>query len=531
MKNLTPVTLLSDFYKLSHSAQYPKGTTKVYSTWTPRSAKFAPYAEDGVIVFGLQYFIKEYLIERFNTEFFSRPLEELKAEYIRFVTHTLGSQYSDFSRYENLHNLGYLPIEIKALDEGTKSSIRVPILTIENTKPEFFWLTNYLETIMSATLWTPIQSATLAYNYRKVLDEYAIKTTGSTDEVDFQAHDFSFRGMSSEQSAMTSGAGHLTSFIGSDSIVSGIFMEEYYNANVENELVLASIPATEHSVMCSYGQENEENLLKHLMTEVYPSGFFSVVSDTWDFFKLVSEYLPRLKDIIMSRDGRVVIRPDSGDPVKIITGNSDYIVKNREELSAIHLEQNMTVYIVEEDKYFKLVAKDLVEIEPTVEVKGLIKSLYDIFGGIVNDLGYKILDSHIGAIYGDSITLERAKIISKRLEKAGFATTNIVYGVGSFSYQYNTRDTLGQAIKATYAIVDGEERLLFKDPITDDGTKRSQRGMVSVTKTETGTTFKDGLTSKDKKDLDKSILKTVFKNGDLLIEHSLKEIRQRIAEQ
>lgn len=489
--NNTPITLLADFYKLSHRKQYPKGTTKVYSTLTPRSNKYAPYSDE-IVWFGLQYFIKEYLIDRFNKDFFSKPKDEVISEYSRLVEFSLGKEYAETKHIKELHDLGYLPIKISTLPEGSLVPMRVPVMTIENTHDDFFWLTNFLETILSTSIWLPTTSATLAYSYRKVLNDYAIKTTGSTSGVEFQGHDFSMRGMSSEQSATVSGAGHLLSFKGTDTIPSILFLEKYYNGNIEKSLIGASIPATEHSVMCSYGQENEKDLLTHLLTEVYPTGLFSAVCDTWDFWKLVSEYLPELKETIMSRNGKLVIRPDSGNPVDIICGT-----------------------VLNGGK--------------TPEEKGLVEVLYEIFGGQINELGFKVLDSHIGAIYGDSITLEIAKEICEKLYKKGFATTNVVFGIGSYSYQYATRDTFGFAVKATYAIVNNEERMLFKDPKTDSGIKKSQKGLVVVNKDDNGKFFfEDNFIDNDEYKSKTNLLETVFVNGKLIKETSLDEIRTKL---
>ena len=505
---ITPIYLSADFYKLSHREQYPQGTTTVYSTLTPRSNKYAPWSDE-VVFFGLQYFIKEYLIDRFNKEFFEVPIDDVVALYTSFIQNTLGKETVEVDHLVKLHELGYLPLKIKALPEGTLAPMRCPVMTIENTHPDFFWLTNFIETILSTTIWQPITSATLAYQYRKVLDDYALKTTGSTDGVEFQGHDFSLRGMSSEQSGMASGMGHLTSFQGTDTIPAIFGVHKYYNAPLDFTTG-ASISATEHSVMCAYGQTDELELFKHLLVDVYPTGLFSVVSDTWDFWKVVTEYLPALKDIIMNRDGKLVIRPDSGDPVDIVTGTS--------------ANGN------------------------TPEEKGLIECLWDIFGGTINDQGYKVLDPHIGAIYGDSINLDRAKAISERLEQKGFATTNIVYGIGSFSYQYHTRDTFGFAVKATAATVNGEERMLFKDPKTDDGTKRSQRGRVVVARksdvlaenpdfdftkltgnqSDNNLLWKDGLYEAEEHYSDWDALQPVFLNGRLLVDESLETIRKRI---
>lgn len=489
--NNTPITLLADFYKLSHRKQYPQGTTKVYSTLTPRSNKYAPYSDE-IVWFGLQYFIKEYLIDRFNKDFFSKPKDEVISEYSRLVEFSLGKQYAETKHIEELHDLGYLPIKISTLPEGSLVPMRVPVMTIENTHDDFFWLTNFLETILSTSIWLPTTSATLAYSYRKVLNDYAIKTTGSTSGVEFQGHDFSMRGMSSEQSATVSGAGHLLSFKGTDTIPSILFLEKYYNGNIEKSLIGASIPATEHSVMCSYGQENEKDLLTHLLTEVYPTGLFSAVCDTWDFWKLVSEYLPELKETIISRDGKLVIRPDSGNPVDIICGT-----------------------VLTGGK--------------TPEEKGLVEVLYEIFGGQINELGFKVLDSHIGAIYGDSITLEIAKEICEKLYKKGFATTNVVFGIGSYSYQYATRDTFGFAVKATYAVVNNEERMLFKDPKTDSGIKKSQKGLVVVNKDDNGKFFfEDNFVDNDEYKSKTNLLETVFVNGKLIKETALNEIRTKL---
>lgn len=489
--NNTPITLLADFYKLSHRKQYPQGTTKVYSTLTPRSNKYAPYSDE-IVWFGLQYFIKEYLIDRFNKDFFSKPKDEVISEYSRLVEFSLGKQYAETKHIEELHDLGYLPIKISTLPEGSLVPMRVPVMTIENTHDDFFWLTNFLETILSTSIWLPTTSATLAYSYRKVLNDYAIKTTGNTSGVEFQGHDFSMRGMSSEQSATVSGAGHLLSFKGTDTIPSILFLEKYYNGNIEKSLIGASIPATEHSVMCSYGQENEKDLLTHLLTEVYPTGLFSAVCDTWDFWKLVSEYLPELKETIMARNGKLVIRPDSGNPVDIICGT-----------------------VLNGGK--------------TPEEKGLVEVLYEIFGGQINELGFKVLDSHIGAIYGDSITLEIAKEICEKLYKKGFATTNVVFGIGSYSYQYATRDTFGFAVKATYAIVNNEERMLFKDPKTDSGIKKSQKGLVIVNKYDNGKFFfEDNFVDNDEYKSKTNLLETVFVNGELIKKTSLDEIRTKL---
>ncbi|MDS7057086.1 nicotinate phosphoribosyltransferase [Klebsiella pneumoniae] len=566
-KFIYPSTLLCDFYKVSHRVQYPENTQVIYSTFTPRSNKYFPVA-DKVVFFGLQAFIKKFLIDHFNTYFFRRSKADVIAEYERYIHYTLGVENVDTKHIKELWELGHLPIEIKALKEGTLAPIKTPVLTIENTDDNFFWVTNYIETIISNEIWLPMTSATIAYEYRKLLDEYALQTVGNTDGVEFQGHDFSMRGMSSFDASKASGAGHLLSFVGTDTIPAIMYHEEFYKANIENELVGTSIPATEHSVMCAYGDTNEFELFKRLITQIYPNGFFSVVSDTWDFWKVVGEYLPKLKNEIMERDGRVVIRPDSGDPVDILCGKhfedltGDRWAKTLEEAKDTFYEMMMEdlrdrtphgeygeTNIVDrfkyEGKYYEMEIeveydrydkqyyfiyedrlKKFEEFEPTLQDLGLIECLWNIFGGTITEKGYRLLDTHIGAIYGDSITLERARKIVHRLERKGFASLNVVFGIGSFTYQYNTRDTFGFACKATYAVVDGEERMLFKDPKTDDGTKKSQRGRVHVHYNHEGEiTFKDGLT-KGMAIKTPDLLEVVFRNSELVREQSLSEIRE-----
>lgn len=488
--------LLSDFYKFNHIDQYPEGTEYIYSPFTPRSNKYMPKTK-GAVVFGIQAFVQRYLIDNFNDTFFNVPKEEAISSYKRMTKYALGKE-SDATHLEELHDLGYLPIRLRALPEGTLAPIRVPILTIENTHPKFFWLTNFIETKLTSSVWQAITSATIANIYREVLDKHAMKTVGNTDFVDFSGHDFSMRGMSSIETGAMSGAGHLLSFKGTDTVPAILFLEEFYKANIEKEVVGMSIPATEHSVMCSYGNASELELFKHLINDVYPTGPFSVVSDTWDFWKVVGEYLPALKEDIMKRDGKVVIRPDSGNPVDIICGTS---------------------------------TDTLVGYERSLEEKGLIESLWDIFGGTINSQGYKELDTHIGAIYGDSITIERADSICEKLAAKGFASNNVVFGIGAYSYQMNTRDSLSLAIKATAATVNGEERLLFKDPKTDDGTKRSQRGRVIVHHDKLGNIVtSDGFNREEHESLLESVdlMEDVFLDGKLLRSHSLEEVRNNL---
>ncbi|MCC9017541.1 nicotinate phosphoribosyltransferase [Flavobacterium lipolyticum] len=480
--------LLTDGYKVDHRRQYPDGTTLVYSNWTPRKSRIEGLEE--VVFFGLQYFIKKYIIHDFEADFFKRPKEEVVKKYARRINNYLGENQVGTKHIEDLHDLGYIPMVFKALPEGVSVPLRVPMFTMYNTLPEFFWLTNYFETLLSAVVWLPCNSATIAKEYRKVLDKFAHETASVPEFVDWQAHDFSMRGMGGIEAAITSAAGHLLSFTGSDTIPVIDFFEEYYNANSDTELIAGSVAATEHSVMCMGTTEGECETFKRLVTEVYPKGIVSIVSDTWDLWKVLIDYLPRLKEEIIAREGKVVIRPDSGDPVDIICGNPNG--------------------------------------KTAEEKKGVIELLWDVFGGTVNAKGYKELIPQIGAIYGDSITVARATQICERLKEKGFASTNVVLGIGSFTYQYNTRDTFGFAMKATYGEVNGEGRAIFKDPITDDGTKKSAKGLMKIDLIDGVYHLTDNVSWEEEK---QGELKEVFRDGKLLTEQSLADIRFRVKSQ
>lgn len=480
--------LLTDGYKVDHRRQYPEHTTLVYSNWTPRKSRYEEI--DHVVLFGLQYFIKKYIIEEFDKNFFSQPKEEVLKKYARRINNYLGENLVGTAHIDALHDLGYIPMVFKSLPEGSKVPLRIPMFTMYNTLPEFFWLTNYFETLLSAVVWLPCNSATLALQYHGILDRAAAETSSVPEFVNWQGHDFSMRGMGGIEAAVTSAAGHLLSFTGTDTIPAIDFLEEYYNANSDEELIGGSVAATEHSVMCMGTNTGELETFKRLILEVYPKGIVSIVSDTWDLWKVLTEYLPQLKNEIINREGKVVIRPDSGDPVDIICGNPNGKDEN--------------------------------------ERKGVIELLWDVFGGTVNAKGFKELVPQIGAIYGDSINLERASQICARLKAKGFSSTNVVLGIGSFTYQYNTRDTFGFAMKATYGEVNGEGREIFKDPITDDGTKKSAKGLLQIFKDADGEyQLKDQCTWEEER---KGELKEVFRDGKLLIDQSLAEIRDRIRE-
>jgi len=481
---------LTDGYKTGHHKMYPEGTSVVYSNWTPRSNKYAPKGCEKVVSFGQQLVFK-WIVDEFNENFFSKSKEEVCGEIKRELSTYLGCDY-DVSHFEKLHDLGFLPIIVKSIKEGVEVPIGVPMLTVRNTHG-MGWVTNFLETIISNMLWQPMTSATIAKLYNRILTKWALATDeNNIGFVVWQGHDFSMRGMGGLTSDILSGLGHATSFLGSDSLPVIPSARKYY---VEEGFVVGSVNATEHSVMCAGSKESEIDTFKRLM-DTFPEGVLSIVSDTWDLWKVCTEYLPSLKDQILSRNGKLVIRPDSGDPVDILCGtyqshHGDFSTRS------------------------------------TPESKGLIELLWAVFGGAINEQGYKVLDGHIGAIYGDSITPERAEQICSRLAAKKFASTNVVLGIGSYTYQYNTRDTFGFAIKSTYVEVNGEGIEIFKDPITDDGTKKSAKGLLGV--------YYDDYMNLQLHDMvDKIVessgeLQVIFEDGEFKNQTTLTEIRARLA--
>jgi nicotinamide phosphoribosyltransferase len=480
-----------DFYKTDHRRQYPEGTTEVYANFTPRYCHLAKMGEKfdkKVVFFGLQYFITDFLINTWNNGFFTKSKEYVLYEYKNRMDLSLGKDAIGVEHIAALHELGYLPIKIKALPEGTRVPIGVPILTIVNTHPDFFWLTNYLETIISCYLWKPITSATIAYEYKKLLTHFAHKTGTPLDFVKYQAHDFSFRGMSGPQDATLSGAAHLTSFYGTDTVCAIDLINQYYSGDYCSGVIGCSVPATEHSVMCMGSKDGELGTFRRLVTEIYPKGIISIVSDTWDFWKVITDYAVQLRLEILAREGKVVFRPDSGDPVKIICGDPD---------APVGSPQNY----------------------------GAVQCLSAIFGCSYTSTGHKIMNPKVGLIYGDSITLDRAEKILRGLEAKGFASGNIVFGVGSYTYQYVTRDTFGFAMKATSGIVNGERREIFKDPVTDNGGKRSAKGLLRVER-EGGSLVLHNQQSEIQEQ--QGLLECVFLNGHTMQTTSIMEIRDRL---
>jgi len=532
---------LTDGYKTSHKKMLAPGTTKIYGTWIPRSTKHAPKSITKIVSFGQQLTWK-YIHDVFEEHFFfterrketlklSNPnFESLKREALQFTKDMslyLGMEY-DGKHFEELWDLGYLPIKVKSLPEGIETNPNIPHMTFVNTVDGFAWLTLYLETIVSNLAWKSSTAATIAKLYRRQAEEWVMKTDPSNMWlVDYMCHNFSARGNSGPMDMIMVALGHDTSFRGDDTIAAIPAARYFYN-EPEDEVIINSVNASEHSCSCTKIFTVGEQQMIADWLELFPTGILSIVADTFDLWKLITEYLPANKDAIMARDGKLVIRPDSGDPVDIICGKN----------SGIKGFLNCTFKEAKELGFENIGNSE-------AEFKGVIELLWDIFGGTVNEQGYKVLDPHIGAIYGDSITPERQVQIYQRLAAKGFAATNIVLGIGSFTYQYNTRDTLGFAAKGAWFEIEendidtsGMNEIkvkksynIYKDPVTDDGTKKSLKGLLRVDYVnDYGQKYPEIKVFTKQTPLQEStgLLQVIYEDGIFYNETTFKEIRKRL---
>ena len=375
--------LLKDFYKAVHSEMLNPGMTKSVSYYTPRKSRVNRWPK--VVNFGLQMFIKNWLIDEFNENFFNRPEDEVVAEYKRVLDNAMGKDIYDINKVRKLYKLGYLPIEIISIPEGVEVPMRCPIFGITNTHDEFAWLPQALESLISAEVWYPMITATVGHTYRQIVDKYYDLTCDDNIPHRRALGNFDFRGDMGVDAALKAAAGWLMSFVNTATVPAIPFMEQMYNCDCTKEEVGFGAVSTEHFVMCSNfaADGDERTFLKRLLTELYPNTSFSCVCDSYDYWNVVENILPSLKDEIMTHNGCFLVRGDSGDCVDVVT---------------------KTVF-----------------------------KLWELFGGTVNTKGYKVLDPHVKALYGDSITVERAEKIYQILMENGFAASNVSLGVGSFS--------------------------------------------------------------------------------------------------
>lgn len=484
--NINPM-LLIDFYKAVHAEMLSAKITKSVSYFTPRMSRVRMWNK--VVMFGLQGFVKTYLIDYFNERFFERPIDEVISEYERIMDASLGKGVYGLQKIKDLHTLGYLPIEIWALPEGTKVPMHVPMFCITNTHDDFAWLPQALESLISAEAWHPMLAATVGATYRDIVNKFYDETCDDSVSRNKALGSFDFRGEECTDSAIKAAAGWCLSFVNTATVPVIPYLEKLYNCDCTKESVAFGSPSTEHAVMCSnYAVDGDEiTLLKRLLTEIYPDTSFSAVLDSYDYWNVIDNVLPQIKPEIMTHNGCMLMRGDSGDCIEVVT---------------------KTVF-----------------------------KLWDEFGGTINSKGYKVLDPHVKAIYGDSITIQRCERIYEILKDNGFAASNVALGVGSFSFQCVeedgilkpfTRDTFSSCIKATYCEIDHKPYPIFKNP-KEGGFKKSQKGCCLVYKDDSGELcYKDEYTWKEASCNSKQELKAIFRNSELLIDDSLANIRNRL---
>lgn len=476
------VLLLSDTYKQVHDRMYPDGLTQLVSYWTPRKSMFKHI--DRMVFFGMQEFIFKYLVEAFN-EFFSTDWFIIEREYRNYMDDQIGRKNYDIQKIHDLHELGYVPLHIRALPEGTLVDMGVPCIEISNTHPDFAWLVQWIECILQVELWKMCCHATIGHEYYKVAKHYYGKTTDGADPAMAMA-DFGMRGMSCLDEAARASASWMLSFNKTSTIPALKYLDYYYDRDKCKEKIGIGAVSTEHSVMgANYAVDGDEiTFIKKLLTELYPDTSFSMVSDTYDYWNLVDNLLPQCREEIMNHNGKLLIRPDSGDIVEI-------------------------------------------------SVK-TVQKLWDMFGGSVNEKGYKELDPHIGIIYGDGCTLDRVKEIWRQLGELGFAANCITFGVGAFCFTalnedgkmvVLTRDTFGIAMKATYGVINGKEYFIYKDPKTDtDHLKKSHKGCCRVYREDGRLKCEDELCGLSYD----TLLQTVFYDGHVMKRETIEDIRKRL---
>ncbi len=480
-----------DFYKAGHVKQYRKGLKKIFVNMTPRGTRIP--GQRHVVTMNQQFYVKDYLQHQFNEFFFKVPRAQVLAEYRELLTECLGDQQPDVSHIDELHKLGHLPIDIWAVPDGTAVGLNVPLMVMTNTRDQEFWLPNYLEDLTSVAQWIGCTSATKAQRMRAIMTSYAIQA-GERDlsYIDYQGHDFSMRGMEGLEGCILSGMGHLTSFRGTDTVPAIKAIRKYYHTPLGQ--IGGSVPATEHSVVCAGGHDGEFETFRRLICDIYPTGILSLVSDTWDLWRVLTDYIPRLREQILARNGKIVIRPDSGDPVDIVCGD-----------------------------------KSAPTDSPAYQ--GALRLLAQALGVEDSGMGRLPVIRNAAVIYGDSITEERCDAILNRcINELGLSPRNVVFGIGSYTYQAVTRDTHNFALKAT-GVIDEHDNVLdiFKAPVTDTSCKRSHRGIPCVYESEFGNVFNCVTEGNDPSMLDKCGFEKIFSDGTVLVDRTFGEVRENAA--
>ncbi|WNL50713.1 nicotinamide phosphoribosyltransferase [Ruegeria phage RpAliso] len=460
LTGLNPIFTV-DSYKTSHFNQYPAGATRVSSYIEARGGRF-----DEVVFFGLQAFIKAYLLTPITADDVNAAAETFASHGVPFYKEGWMQVVNGFG--------GYLPVTIEALPEGTVTKTRVPQVQI-TCAPGFWWLTSYLETALLRAVWYPSTVATLSREAKKVIVAGLEKTADNLDGLPFKLHDFGARGATSAEAAMLGGMGHLVNFMGTDTVEAVIGARRYYDERMAG----FSIPATEHSTMTSWTRDGEVDAYRNLL-EQYPTGLVACVSDSYDIMNAVTNiWGGELKDEVMARDGTLVVRPDSGDPTQMPLD--------------------------------------------------VIEALMDKFGYTVNAKGYKVLPPQVRVIQGDGMNIDTIGVLIQNAAERGISVDNFAMGMGGGLLQKVDRDTCKYAMKANAIEVNGAWVDVYKDPITDQG-KKSKRGRQAVV-------MRDGeLTAIRRDDLvkgahgtERNYLRTVFENGNLLVNDIFAEVRERAA--
>jgi len=458
------VILSTDSYKLNHWMQYPKNTDGVYSYFESRNGAVFPYTT----FFGLQAILIEHLA---GVRVTRDIIEEAR---MLSLAHFGNTDYFNAEGWYHIleHHDGKLPVRIKAVPEGMSVPTGNVLMTVENTDPECYWLTNAIESLLTH-VWYPSTVATLSRTTKEGIAAYLEETGCSLDGLPFMLHDFGYRGTTSHASAGIGGMAHLINFLGTDTLPAMQYAQKYYGADLEG--LAYSVAATEHSIMTSLGPDGELKILDELLTD-YPNGILSVVSDSYDIYGFVKEVCNR-KDRIMARDGVFVVRPDSITPQH----------KTPEEL---------TLWIVD--------------------------TLYETFGGTINEKGFKTLDPKVRVLWGDGINQYGIFAILGYLRDAGFAADNMVFGMGGGLLQKMNRDTQRFAFKSSAQSRDGQWFDVFKRPI--DLSKMSKKGKLSLIEYEGKlVTLENGCSHKD------DILETVFENGEMVKTYTFDEVRANAA--
>ena len=470
------ICTMSDSYKGTHWPQYPKGTTEVYSYLESRGGKF-----NNTLFYGLQIIIKKHLMGQVVTE------QKIQSAKKLWDTHIGPGAFNEAGWRHILekHN-GHLPIKIKAVPEGTVVPTSNVLVTVVNTDPEVPWLTNYIETLL-LQVWYPITVGTLSREIKKVLVDYLSKTTsldseGLKNQVSFMLHDFGYRGASSVESAGIGGSAHIINFLGTDTIAAIETAQEYYNTD---NILAFSIPASEHSTITSWGEANEVKAMENML-DSYPTGTVACVSDSFDIIRACGQYWGGvLRNKILQRDGRLVVRPDSGDPVETL--------------------------------------------------RQVFKILWNRFPGTTNEKGFKVLHPNIRVIQGDGVNYESIKDILNMMVEEGFSVENIAFGMGGALLQKVDRDTQKFAFKCSHIVINGESVDVRKNPveINEKGErvtsfKKSKSGYLKLmSKDEQNSVFEQMFTQEHSQDEIGDLMVTVFENGVLLKEWTFEEIRER----